>query len=271
MNKQFCFLVSLPRAGNTLLGSLLNQNHNICLTGNSILSDVLWELNLLKESKIFKNFPDVQSYSNITNNVFKNYYKGFAASTIIDRGMWGSPANLEQINTNVTNNPKFIVLYRPVRECLASFVKANESLNVSEEYIMDYYLHDEGMLGRSLLSMKNLMNQHEDSFFIPDWDKDRYFITHKRPSNKPEQTIKKICEFLGEKYIPIRTKNLEQLSINGVNYDDSVLRVPLHKVNNTVVYQQIDVEKYLSQQSIQKANDLDNIDSLFQTKTRNNA
>jgi len=261
MSKQFCFLISLPRAGNTLLGSLLNQNHNICLTANSILSDVLWELHMLKENRIFKNFPDTKSYSNITKNVFKNYYNDFAASTIIDRGMWGTPANLDQIRMNITKKPKFIVLYRPLRECLASFVKASEPYNVSEEHVVSRYLPDTGMLGRSLFSMQNVLYEGEDTLFI----------TYEMLAREPIQTIKKICEFLGEKYISIKTKNLEQLSINGVKYDDSVLTVPLHNVNSTVAYEQIDVERYLSQESIQKANSLDNIESLFQPKTWNNA
>ena len=253
MNKQFCFLVSLPRAGNTLLGSLLNQNPNICLTPNSILIDVLWELHLLKDKKVFKNFPNTRSYDNIVKNVFNNYYDDFTASTIIDRGMWGTPSNLEQIKMNVTKAPKFIVLYRPVRECLASFVKANESLNMPEEPLMDYYLHDEGMIGRSLYSMQNLISQHEDILFI----------TYEALVTEPKQTVKKICNFLGERYVSIRTNNLDQLTINGVTYDDSILDVPLHEVQSNIVNEQIDVENYLSSHAIQTTNNLDNIEKLL--------
>jgi len=43
MRKIF-FLVGLPRAGNTLLGSILNQNPDIAVTANSITPDILYAL-----------------------------------------------------------------------------------------------------------------------------------------------------------------------------------------------------------------------------------
>ena len=46
--KKVFFLVGLPRAGNTLLSSILNQNSDIAVTANSITADILYNL--------FKNF-----------------------------------------------------------------------------------------------------------------------------------------------------------------------------------------------------------------------
>ena len=40
--KQFYFLTGLPRAGNTLLGSLVNQNKNVAVTAHSIIIDMLY-------------------------------------------------------------------------------------------------------------------------------------------------------------------------------------------------------------------------------------
>ena len=51
--KQMFFLHGLPRAGNTLLGSLLNQNPKIAVTANSICADMLGELYSLINTDIF--------------------------------------------------------------------------------------------------------------------------------------------------------------------------------------------------------------------------
>jgi len=72
MVKEYFFLVGLPRAGNTLLGSLINQNTNVCLTANSILMDVLWQLDDIKRNNhYYKNFPDEKSFNNMTENIFR--------------------------------------------------------------------------------------------------------------------------------------------------------------------------------------------------------
>jgi len=40
--KEIYFLTSLPRAGNTLLGSIINKNPKINLTANTLLTDVIY-------------------------------------------------------------------------------------------------------------------------------------------------------------------------------------------------------------------------------------
>ena len=46
--KEVYFLTSLPRSGNTLLGSIINQNPNLNLTANTILTDIIYQIYLLK-------------------------------------------------------------------------------------------------------------------------------------------------------------------------------------------------------------------------------
>jgi hypothetical protein len=47
--KAYYFLTGLPRSGNTLLGSIINQNPYLNLTANTILTDALYQLHLLKD------------------------------------------------------------------------------------------------------------------------------------------------------------------------------------------------------------------------------
>ena len=111
----FNFLCSLPRSGNTLLGSIINQNKNLNVTANTILTDVIYQLNLLKNNEIFLNFPDEKSLDNVIKNLFNNYYKDWKAKFIIDRGPWGTPDNLKLLKTIIKkpNNMLFPVLENP--------------------------------------------------------------------------------------------------------------------------------------------------------------
>ncbi len=56
------FCISLQRAGNTLLGSILNQNPDITFTANSPLTEMIYQLDCIKNQKNLKlsqhqNFP----------------------------------------------------------------------------------------------------------------------------------------------------------------------------------------------------------------------
>tara|TARA_R110000765_G_scaffold341452_1_gene431560 strand:- start:275 stop:1036 length:762 start_codon:yes stop_codon:yes gene_type:complete len=247
-NKQYYFLQGLPRSGNTLLSSLINQNPNVCLTANSILVDILWQLSIIKDSSSYKNFPDSTSFENVTKNIFKNYYAKYDANKIIDRGFWGAPANLNEIKENITKKPKFIVLYRPIVECLASFVKLGEPRRDQE--LLDFYLPNDQYLGMAYMSIKNILVQKEDYVFV----------TYKELTEQPINTVKKIFKFIEEDYIPIRTTGLKQININNTVYDDSILTFPFHKIKTDAIRNEdIKVKDYLSEKVIKEVLEFDDI------------
>ena len=119
--KKVFFLVGLPRAGNTLLSSILNQNSDIAVTANSITADILYNLFILKDITTFKNFPDHKSFNNIAYHVFDLYYKDWKQKYIIDRSSWGTRENL-RILKETHKDIKIIVLIRDLIEVLASFI-----------------------------------------------------------------------------------------------------------------------------------------------------
>ena len=65
MNKRIFFLMALPRSGNTLFASLINQNPNLVCTANSITLEIMKDLFLLKQTDVFQNFPDHRSMDNV--------------------------------------------------------------------------------------------------------------------------------------------------------------------------------------------------------------
>ena len=121
-SKKIFFLAGLPRAGNTILASILNQNPDICCTPNSIVLEIYKELFLLKQRDMFKNYPDHKSLDNVLSSVFDNYYKDWNYKYIIDRGPAGTDGNLELVKKHLDPNIKIIFLVRPILEVLASWI-----------------------------------------------------------------------------------------------------------------------------------------------------
>ena len=69
-NKKIYFISGFPRAGNTVLASILNQNPKIKASAHSILPDVLFQLDKLKDKDIYRNFPDEKSLDNLIEKTF---------------------------------------------------------------------------------------------------------------------------------------------------------------------------------------------------------
>ena len=85
----------MPRSGNTLFASIMNQNPEIVCTANSITLEIMKDLFLLKETDVFQNYPDHKSLNNILDSVFDNYYKDWPQQIIIDRGPVMTTGNFE--------------------------------------------------------------------------------------------------------------------------------------------------------------------------------
>ena len=244
--KEYFFLTSLPRSGNTLLGSLINQNNNVTVSANSVLVDVLFKLNEIKIfNKYYNNFPDELSFDNISNNVFNNYYKNYKAHKIIDRGMWGTTGNLYLLK-KIIRKPKFIILYRPVLECLASFIKIEKPNNIEEA--CNYYMGERGIINMSLCSIKNILKEKEEHILID----------YKNLITDPIKTIKTIFNFIEEDFKDIKINNFNQFSANGVYYDDSVLKSPLHTIRtDKIELNKYDIKNYLPSIIINNYSNLD--------------
>jgi hypothetical protein len=246
MDKNFYFVCGLPRAGNTLLATLINQNKDVSFGANSLLAEVLYQTGLLKTSETFKLFPDEKSFNNLLNGIFDSYYKDFEAKNILMRAPWGTPANLFMINA-IIKNPKFIILYRPVLECLASIIKLEkpEDIELRCDQLMD---REYGIIGKNLWSIENIIKE-----------KEKYTVVHYNNLVKdPEKEIKKICNFLKIAHKKIKIKNFEQLLINGVTYDDTILNAPFHKLRTDKIKKEdYKIKDILSKDIIKKFSKFD--------------
>ena len=243
--KKFYFLCSLPRAGNTILSSIINQSKKVKITANSITPEIMYRLYLLKDELIYKNFPDEISFNNVINNVLNNYYSSYKANFIIDRGPWGTPANLFFLK-KIIKKPKFVILYRPVLECVASFIKIENPKNVESR--CEELINVNDYLGKSLWSIKNIISSKEN-----------YIIIHYKDFvNNPNKEIHKIFNFLKIPFEKFNLNNIKEFSINNVKYDDSVLPFNIHKIRtDEIKINNYKIKDYLPSKFIKKYSHLD--------------
>ena len=109
IDKKYFFLAGLPRSGNTLLSSILNQNPEINVSANSFVCDILFHGISLQYHECFQNFPDKKSLEDFIASTFDSYYQNWKGNYIIDRGPWGTPQNLNILKEYLNNEIKIIV------------------------------------------------------------------------------------------------------------------------------------------------------------------
>lgn len=248
--KKFYFLSGLPRSGNTVLSSILNQNCDIKVSANSCLSNILYNIQVQRDSLIFKNFSNEQSLDDCSSEIFNSYYKSWKCKYIIDRSTWGTPANLKTLEQYCPNKIKLLCPVRDLNEILCSFLLAFhksgkidlEDRQTTERICIDLVENDE-MIQKSLWSVENLLNSSSETLFI---HYDNLCIN-------PKLQIRKIYEFLNiPKFNRHYFNNIKQYKCNGILYDDSIFGYELHKIKSSVEKSSYLVEDILPQSIIKK-------------------
>jgi len=228
--KKYYFLSGLPRAGNTLLGSILNQNKNISVTGNSPVAEIFYQVETVKrQMPAVKNFHSTEPFDIIQSNIFKNYYSNYKSKFIIDRSCWGTPDNLEILKNYCPNDIKIIVLTRSLDEVLASFIKWSQENpgnfldpHKTLEEKCDFLMNNQGQILKQLYSQRNLSSEENKKYTL--------FINYNDLVSNTDQEIKKIYDFLKIRKYNHHYTNLSDFECNGIKYNDSIFGSNLHKV-----------------------------------------
>jgi len=228
-NKKLFFLVALPRSGNTLFASIMNQNPDIAATPNSITLEIMKDLFLLKQTDVFLNYPDHRSLDNVLDAVYDNYYKDWPQRIIIDRGPVMTPGNFALMQKHFKRPFKVIVLLRDLMDVLASYMQwYTENLDAfpnrfnfkNDEEKLSMIMNKDGAVAKDLQAIKNAYNYPDICHFVKYDD----LVTN------PEKEFKKIYQFFGEPYFNHRFNNLDPVSVNGLSYDDKIVGSNMHKL-----------------------------------------
>jgi len=233
--KEIFFLNGLPRAGNTVFGSIMNQNPNVAATANSICADIMGELFMLKHTDIFKNYPDHKSFDNVAKTVFENYYKNWKEDYIIDRAPWGVPINLKFLK-ETKSNIKIIILVRDIIEVLGSFidwsnreptafVNQYEAKTVEEK--CDMLMNTDGQIVKELIGIKHLIDQQSKEIY--------HIVKFNDLVKDTENTINNLYNFLGIPKFKHDFNNIGQFKINDMGYDDTIVGKGLHRLTTGAI------------------------------------
>ena len=231
-DKQIYFLCAMPRSGNTLFSSLMNQNPDIAVTANSITLEVMKELFLLKKTDVFQNFPDEQSLDNVMDEVYNLYYKDWNYKVIIDRGPVCTPGNLMVMQKHFKQPIRCVVLVRNLLDVLASYIKwfeneptafPNKFKTLDEK--LSHIMNKNGAVAKELMSIQYLINH-------PDM---AVFIKYEDLVINPEKELRKVYTFLNLPYYQHQFTNLNQIIVNGIRYNDSIVGKNMHTIRTEKV------------------------------------
>ena len=252
-NKKIYFLAGLPRAGNTLLASILNQNPDVCCTPNSITLEIYKDIWNLKHTDVFKNFPDHESLHCVMKAILPAYYKNWNYKYIIDRGPAGTQGNLYLLRKFYGEDIRIIFLVRPILEVLASWIRwmkktpdsfiRRHTNNPTEACHM--LMNKKGQIAKELICMQNLLKP-ENKHLV-------HFVDYKEIINKPQSTIKGIYKFLGIPSFKHRFINLDQIMVNGIGYqDEGVLGKGVHTIHTDKLTKSVTDVSILPKESIKQ-------------------
>ena len=224
-SKKYYFLAGLPRAGNTVLSSLLNQNPRVQVSANSIVASIFYYILSQEDTLFYKNFPDLQSIRDCASAVFDSYYKSWEGNIIIDRAPWGTQGNLRILEDYCPNELKFICPIRDVNQVLASFVLnyyKSGALNKQNEKEVEDHCHrmmgsssiQEGVVARALEGISN--------FVKPEYSDRVYFMHYDNFCENAEEELNNIYDFLEIKRYKHNFNTIKQYEMNGIKYNDNI-------------------------------------------------
>ena len=255
--KTYHFLAGLPRSGNTLLSSILNQNPRFYSSPLSPVVDYLGNMyNIATQNFHINNTQDVQGSHNALQKFIHNYYEHIDKPVIFDREKtWGTPKNYYNILTYITDKPKIIFTERPMPEILASFIVAygprlNELMDNAKWNWKSHLTENDNkcdFLMSSSFELDKILNTYTTIKNYPD---SFHIVQYHDLTTKPQETLQKIYDFLGEEYYEHDFANVIRLE----TYTETNVGLPIdfHKVRPVVEKNALQVESVLSDYAITK-------------------
>ena len=217
-------MAGLPRAGSTLLSSLLNQNPNL-YSGPS--SPVLGAMYTIHEhfltNELYTGFPKPDSVNKIIGSLIDDWYYDVKEQIVIDKNRaW--TARVPFIEGYIQQEAKIIVPVRRVDEILTSiltmihrnpFEEGQPRINFVDEVLVKnnipiddenrciHLLNGGGIVWESLNAlMTGLQEGHKDKF---------HYVDYNDLVNDPQGELDKIYEFLGEESFEHTFDNLTNI------------------------------------------------------------
>tara|TARA_B100000927_G_scaffold86465_1_gene69678 strand:+ start:1588 stop:2409 length:822 start_codon:yes stop_codon:yes gene_type:complete len=229
VDKNIFHLIGMPRAGNTLLGGIINQNSNLQVSPLSPLSRTVSVLHQSFEGETWENFDWSSEQDTLARKTAQAWYSDYKSDNIIDRGMW-----FPEVVKRLSDNPKVIILQRDIFEVFASFIKwANQSVDNfiytsvtsrKPEDVMSY-LSQYGNVQTSARLIYTYQKYLEENNDI-----DVMYIDYKDLTGDTENVINNLYDFLKVDKFDHNFKDIKDFEFEGQKYNDSRTGQNLHKL-----------------------------------------
>ena len=204
-------MAGLPRAGSTLLSTLLNQNPRFYSGPSSpVLGGMYSAHQNFIDNELYHGYPKPDSVNKIIGSIIENWYSDIDKPVVIDKNRaWC--ARVPFIEGYIKQEAKIIVPVRRLDEILASiltmikrnpFKDGQPRINFVDEYLIkanipindenrcNHLLNPDGILWESLNATKlGVDGGHSDKFHYVDYND---LVTD------PQTELNKIYTFLGE-------------------------------------------------------------------------
>lgn len=209
MSKQYFFMAGLPRSGSTLLSAILNQNPEVHSGPSSpVVPTMLMLEQSLSNDELFRAYPKIPQAAKIIASVMDNYYGDVEKRVIIDKNRsWVN--RLHYIPGYFGTEAKVLCPVRSIDEILTSFITMQRrtpvtpqgKVNFIDEMLIknnvmltddnrcEFLASPNGILGQSYFGLRQALMEGKQ--------KSLHFIEYEDLMTDPEETMKKIYEFLG--------------------------------------------------------------------------
>jgi sulfotransferase len=169
----FIALSGLPRTGSTLLSAILDQNPDIHAEGNSAVCQLMWDMQQSCEGAASEQLQANNrqaTQDHLVRAIPAIYYKDTTATYIFDKcRSWTLPANMNMLRRYVTDNPKVIVLTRPVDEIVQSFVQLRKANGWTGDLESGLLIPDSEPIMRSLSGVKWAQENNNGEFLFIEY------------------------------------------------------------------------------------------------------
>lgn len=236
--EKFIGLAGLPRSGSTLLSAILGQNPDIHAEGNSAVCQLMWNMQQTCLGPAYEQLSAnkrINTQRELCASIPATYYKHVNNRIVLDkcRG-WHTPGNLQMLYEYTDQDPRIIVLERPLAEIVRSFIQLHKINN---------QLTNQAWLERKLLD-----DDQPDPITVPykflSWAKannhgEFLFIKYAEILHETEQVLDKIYAFIDEPRFAHDLTNIQPRFTE----DDNVYFLPgMHDIRSTISARSYDIE-----------------------------
>lgn len=221
--KKYYFMSGLPRSGSTLLSSLLNQNPKFYSGPSSPVVPTMIALEQsLANDELYLAYPKQPQAAKIISSVLENWYSDVDKSVIFDKNRsWVN--RLHYIPGYFGIEPKVLYPVRNISEILTSFISMyrrnpytgqgripfldemliKSNIPLSDDNRCEALCSPGGIVGASYNGLKQVFTEGKE--------KQIHIIEYDDLINQPEETMRKIYDFLGEEYFTHNFQNIENI------------------------------------------------------------